>query len=73
MPMRAFTLEMTLIGKEWSAASLAGVDDLITHDFKPMSDQRGGAAYRLRAAANLVRRFQIETADENALARLEAL
>jgi len=73
MPMRAFTLEITLIGKEWTAASLAGVDDLIAHDFKPMSDQRGGAAYRLRAAANLVRRFQIETAGETMLARVEAL
>jgi len=73
MPMRAFALEIALIGKEWSGQSLNGVDDLIAHDFKPMSDQRGGATYRLRAAANLVRRFQIETADETALVRVEAL
>ena len=73
MPMRAFALEAALTGKPWTAQALAGADDLIAHDFKPMSDQRGGAAYRLRAAANLVRRFQIETSDDNALARLEAL
>ena len=73
MPMRAFALEAALAGKPWTAPALAGVDDLIAHDFKPMSDQRGGAAYRLRAAANLVRRFQIETAGEQALARVEAL
>jgi xanthine dehydrogenase small subunit len=73
IPARAATLEVALAGKPWTAQTLAGVDDLIAHDFKPMSDQRGGAAYRLRAAANLVRRFQIETTQENALARLEAL
>jgi len=37
-----------------------------------LSDWRGSAAYRLRAAANLVRRLQIETTG-TAPARLEAL
>ncbi len=73
MPMRAFALETALAGKEWTAKTLDGADDLIAHDFKPMSDQRGGAAYRMRAAANLVRRFQLETSEMPALTRLEAL
>jgi xanthine dehydrogenase small subunit len=73
MPMRAFALETALAGKEWTAKTLDGADDLIAHDFKPMSDQRGGATYRLRAAANLVRRFQLETSEMPAPARLEAL
>ena len=72
-PARAVALEKALTGKPWTASSLTGVDDLIAENFKPMSDQRGGAAYRLRAAANLVRRFRIETSGEHALARLEAL
>jgi xanthine dehydrogenase small subunit len=37
------------------------VDALIAKDFQPMTDHRGTDAYRLRAAANLVRRLQLET------------
>jgi xanthine dehydrogenase iron-sulfur cluster and FAD-binding subunit A len=33
----------------------------MAQDFKPMSDHRGGADYRLRAAANLIRRLHAET------------
>ncbi len=71
-PARAKALETALQGRPWTAASLADADTLIAQDFSPMSDQRASAAYRLRAAANLVRRLQIETADA-APARLEAL
>ncbi len=73
IPKRAATLEKALTGKTWDTQTLDGIDALLAQDFKPMSDQRGSAAYRLRAAANLVRRFQIETTDERALARVEAL
>jgi xanthine dehydrogenase small subunit len=60
-PMRAARLEQTLIGRAWTPESLTDVDDLIAADFDPISDHRGGAAYRLRAAAGLVRRLQLET------------
>ena len=36
----------------------ADIDAALARDFTPMSDHRGSAAYRLRAAANLVRRLQ---------------
>jgi xanthine dehydrogenase small subunit len=72
-PMRAAHLEAALAGRAWSAAaSLTDVDALIARDFQPLSDHRGGASYRLRAAAGLVRRLQIETTSA-APARLEAL
>jgi xanthine dehydrogenase small subunit len=58
---RAKHVESALTGKPWSEASLADIDAVIAQDFKPMSDHRGGADYRLRAAANLVRRFHAET------------
>jgi xanthine dehydrogenase small subunit len=69
---RAIHLEAALTGRAWTAASLDGVDAAIAADFQPLSDWRGSAAYRLRAAANLVRRLQIETTG-TAPARLEAL
>jgi len=58
---RARHVEAALIGKPWSEESLGDIDTIIAQDFTPMSDHRGGANYRLRAAANLVRRFHAET------------
>jgi len=70
---RARSVEDALAGKAWSDESLAGLDALIARDFSPMTDQRGTANYRLRAAANLLRRFQIESTDARVPVRVEAL
>jgi xanthine dehydrogenase small subunit len=59
---RAKHVEAALTGKPWIAATVKDVDALIAKDFQPMTDHRGTDAYRLRAAANLVRRLQAETA-----------
>ncbi len=59
--MRAARLEAALVGRPWSSAWLADVDSLLARDFTPITDHRGGGAYRLRAAAGLLRRFQHET------------
>jgi xanthine dehydrogenase small subunit len=72
-PKRAATLETALIGRAWTQDALSDVDALIAQDFSPIGDMRATAAYRLRAAANLVRRLQLETASGAAPARLEAL
>jgi xanthine dehydrogenase small subunit len=69
---RASHLEQALTGRPWTAESLADVDALIAEDFAPMSDQRGGATYRLRVAAGLVRRLLHETTGL-ASVRVEAL
>ena len=58
---RAKHVEAALTGKPWTAESLKDIDTLIAQGFQPMTDHRGTDAYRLRAAANLVRRLQIET------------
>jgi xanthine dehydrogenase small subunit len=71
-PMRAAQLEKTLTGRAWTQESLADVDALISRGFNPISDHRGGAAYRLRAAAGLVRRLQLETTSSAPL-QVEAL
>jgi xanthine dehydrogenase small subunit len=61
---RAKHVEAAVTGKPWTAETLIGVDALIAQDFQPMTDHRGTDAYRLRAAANLVRRLQLETTRE---------
>jgi xanthine dehydrogenase small subunit len=57
-------VEAAITGKPWTADTLKDVDALIAQDFQPMTDHRGTDAYRLRAAANLVRRLQLETTRE---------
>jgi xanthine dehydrogenase small subunit len=68
---RATSVEAALVGQPWTAASLANIDETMARDFQPLTDFRGSAAYRLRAAAGLIRRLQVETTGETI--RLEAL
>jgi xanthine dehydrogenase small subunit len=70
--MRAASLEAAVSGKPWTPATIADIDTVLARDFTPIADHRGGAAYRSRAAANLVRRFQWETSSDVPL-RVEAL
>jgi xanthine dehydrogenase small subunit len=62
MTARAKHVEAAIAGKPWTAETLQDIDAPIAQDFEPMTDHRGSAAYRRRAAANLVRRLQLETA-----------
>jgi xanthine dehydrogenase small subunit len=70
--MRAVTLETAVKGRPWEPAWLPDVETLLARDFTPIGDHRGGAPYRLRAAAGLLRRFQFETSS-NLPVRVEAL
>jgi xanthine dehydrogenase small subunit len=70
--MRAVTLETAVKGRPWEQAWLPDVEALLARNFTPIGDHRGGAAYRLRAAAGLLRRFQFETSS-NVPVRVEAL
>ncbi|HEY7242774.1 MAG TPA: xanthine dehydrogenase small subunit [Xanthobacteraceae bacterium] len=70
--MRARSIEAEVLGRPWTQETLALIDDAVARDFSPITDHRGGAAFRLRAAANLLRRFQWETASR-VVVRLEAL
>jgi xanthine dehydrogenase small subunit len=69
---RAAALEGALAGRPWSAPA-GDIDDWLAQDFRPLSDHRGSAAYRLRAAAGLVQRFRLETGSPTVPLRLEAL
>jgi xanthine dehydrogenase small subunit len=70
--MRAKNVEAAVTGRPWTIDTLTNIDVALARDFNPMTDHRGGAAYRLRAAANLLRRFAWETSSQ-APVRVEAL
>jgi xanthine dehydrogenase small subunit len=60
-PKRARTAEAALVGKPWSQHSAADAALVLSMDFAPLSDMRASAAYRGTVAANLIRRFALET------------
>ena len=57
---RARAAEQALIGSPWTRASIETAAEKLAEDFKPLTDMRASSAYRLRAAANLLRRFYLE-------------
>ena len=64
---RAATAEAALCGQPWSQAAVRAAQAALAQDFKPLSDMRASAAYRLLVAQNLLQRFWLETRTENPL------
>jgi xanthine dehydrogenase small subunit len=60
-PQRASAAEAALVGKPWSAESVAAAAKAIATDFTPMNDHRGSAPYRTLVAGNLLKGFFEET------------
>ncbi|MFL6845769.1 MAG: xanthine dehydrogenase small subunit [Allosphingosinicella sp.] len=60
IPARAPACEAALTGQPWSEATLEAAAEALAGDYKPLSDLRGSAEYRLAAAANLVRGLWLE-------------
>ena len=60
IPKRASAVEAALVGQPWSEASVAAALPAFAQDFKPMSDMRASAAYRLQTAQNMLRRYWLE-------------
>jgi xanthine dehydrogenase small subunit len=58
---RAAGAEAALVGQPWSQASVQTAQAALANDFKPLSDMRASAAYRLQVAQNLLQRFWLET------------
>lgn len=56
IPKRAAHVEAALLGKDWTAETLARAMAEFQHDFTPLSDMRASAGYRLQAAANMLQR-----------------
>jgi len=64
---RAANAEAALVGKPWTQASVATARLALAQDFKPLSDMRASADYRLLVAQNLIQRLWLETRAEGAL------
>jgi xanthine dehydrogenase small subunit len=64
---RAARAEAALLGQPWAQASVAAAKAALAEDFKPLSDMRASAAYRMQVAQNLLQRFWLETRAANPL------
>ena len=64
---RAMQAEAALLGQPWSQASVRAAQAALAQDFKPLSDLRASAAYRLQVAQNLLQRFWLETRADHPL------
>jgi xanthine dehydrogenase small subunit len=61
-PARAPLAEATLVGRPWDREALQDARAALDAAFSPLSDLRGGAAYRRSLVRNLLTRFFEETA-----------
>ncbi|MBB3195085.1 xanthine dehydrogenase small subunit [Roseateles terrae] len=61
---RAAATETALLGQPWNEATVTAAAQALSKDFQPLTDLRASADYRLRVAANLLRRFWLETRDD---------
>ncbi|WP_430465117.1 xanthine dehydrogenase small subunit [Tabrizicola sp.] len=56
-PKRARAAEAALIGQPWGEATLAAARDAMAIDYRPLTDMRASASYRLLAAQNMLTRY----------------
>ena len=59
-PKRASASEKALEGALFDEAAFERAADALAEDFQPITDMRASAAYRLKAAQNLLQRFYLE-------------
>ena len=64
---RAAQTEAVLLGQPWTEATLVAAQAALAQDFRPLSDLRASAAYRLKVSANLLRRLWLETRPDDPL------
>jgi xanthine dehydrogenase small subunit len=64
---RAAAAEAALLGQPWTAATVKAAQAALAEDFKPLSDMRASAAYRLQVAQNLIQRLWLETRSDGPL------
>jgi xanthine dehydrogenase small subunit len=61
-PKRAAKAEAALAGRLFDTAAAERAALALADDFQPITDMRASKTYRLKAAQNLLRRFQLENA-----------
>ena len=65
---RAALAEAAVVGQPWTQATAKAAAEALAQDFKPLSDVRASATYRLRVAQNLFTRLWLETRADAPLA-----
>jgi xanthine dehydrogenase small subunit len=70
IPKRARAAEAALAGRPWTAASVEAALPALETDLTPITDLRASAGYRRLVAANLLRKFQLETSGALAATRV---
>ena len=60
IPARARHCERALIGQAWNEATIGAAMEALSDDFRPISDFRASAAYRLAVSQNLLKRLYWE-------------
>jgi len=63
IPKRAKHVEACLTGKKWDMNSIKASHDQWSQDFKPLTDLRASADYRLSVARNLLTRYFHDLSD----------
>ncbi|MFT3720023.1 xanthine dehydrogenase small subunit [Pseudorhodoferax sp.] len=58
---RAAQAEAAIAGRPWTEDTVRAARQALAQDFKPLSDMRASAAYRLQVAQNLLQRLWLET------------
>ncbi|MES2991019.1 MAG: xanthine dehydrogenase small subunit [Pseudomonadota bacterium] len=59
--------EAAILGQPWTQATVNAAKAALAEDFKPLSDMRASAAYRLQVAQNLLQRLWLETRADDPL------
>jgi xanthine dehydrogenase small subunit len=60
VPKRAAAVEAALVGRSWTAETVAAAKARFAEDFSPLSDMRASAGYRLETAANMLERYFLD-------------
>jgi xanthine dehydrogenase small subunit len=60
-PKRAVATEAALTGQLWTEATVRTAAEALARDFQPIDDMRASAAYRLKAAKNLLLKTWLES------------
>jgi xanthine dehydrogenase small subunit len=70
IPRRARRCERALLGRPWTAATIARGREALARELAPISDMRASAGYRLLAAQNLLTKFHLETTEPATMTRV---
>ncbi|MGN6466609.1 MAG: xanthine dehydrogenase small subunit [Rhizobiaceae bacterium] len=65
-PRRALAVEAALAGKAWTRETVDAALQVYEQDFRPLTDMRASADYRMLASKNLLVRFFLETSGRDA-------